>query len=714
MSTTTGAPSSETGAVVLNYWREFDLESQRAKLDENALKIAENQEYAMKNRRKLMELTRDFKKAPKEEKEDKFMPLLKSFQEEVDNVTKRAKFAENAFLSVFQQLYDAPDPVAVLVHTLEASARGHELEQVNRKLSQELEEFQAESGKLKNQQVTVRRLEERNRLLEQQLESKAQDLITSKEKELEEESQRTLLILKQREQFLLSQLESANAAMTTMRKEHDEAHNQIFAIKAQHEEERAARGAELDILQTEQEANEHRIQALEREREKLLEQCQLAQEAASRVGASQADLDQARAEVQQQEETIWELQRAAQALEASVAAARDEAQASAEEARRQVDEANAHASQLASELASCPSAAQLEELKRQISALKAVGYDWDGELSNESDGDANDFLEGVLVKKNRALEHEATTLKRQLQEAVALNREAEAREVRHELKVQELQSLIKQLEDDLAQRSRHLADTRRDAWNDDDCGTWDEEADSQEALLTKAASGDVESGKFSTSTQSARSAGGARAEHSDSSMVKVLAGQRDRFKARAVELEEAVRQMRQQEQRWVAELEQLKADNLALYERIKYVQDYQGEGDQTAAREAMRKYGRQYEENINPFTEFSRREKDRGFKDMRMYERITLSGSRFLLANKYTRAGLFVYTLALHSLVFIVLWKMSLHSVNTSMLPTEELCSRQRLLSSAISVFKHADADHNGVLDAHEFEHALEEEANIA
>lgn len=64
--------------------------------------------------------------------------------------------------------------------------------------------------------------------------------------------------------------------------------------------------------------------------------------------------------------------------------------------------------------------------------------------------------------------------------------------------------------------------------------------------------------------------------------------------------------------------------------------------------------------------------------------------------------------------VFIVLWKMSLHSVNTSMLPTEELCSRQRLLSSAISVFKHADADHNGVLDAHEFEHALEEEANIA
>lgn len=37
---------------------DFDLESQRIKLDENALKIAENQEAAMKNRRKLMEATR--------------------------------------------------------------------------------------------------------------------------------------------------------------------------------------------------------------------------------------------------------------------------------------------------------------------------------------------------------------------------------------------------------------------------------------------------------------------------------------------------------------------------------------------------------------------------------------------------------------------------------------------------------------------------------
>jgi hypothetical protein len=47
---------------------------------------------------------------------------------------------------------------------------------------------------------------------------------------------------------------------------------------------------------------------------------------------------------------------------------------------------------------------------------------------------------------------------------------------------------------------------------------------------------------------------------------------------------------------------------------------------------------------------------------MRVYDRITLTGSKFLLSNKYTRAFLFVYTIALHLLVFSVLWQMSLHS----------------------------------------------------
>lgn len=43
-----------------------------------------------------------------------FNSLLKGYQEEVDKLTKRAKFGENAFLNIYQKLYEAPDPYPVL------------------------------------------------------------------------------------------------------------------------------------------------------------------------------------------------------------------------------------------------------------------------------------------------------------------------------------------------------------------------------------------------------------------------------------------------------------------------------------------------------------------------------------------------------------------------------------------------------------------------
>lgn len=40
--------------------------------------------------------------------------LLKSYQEEVDRLTQRARAGEAAFLDVYQRLYEAPDPSPAL------------------------------------------------------------------------------------------------------------------------------------------------------------------------------------------------------------------------------------------------------------------------------------------------------------------------------------------------------------------------------------------------------------------------------------------------------------------------------------------------------------------------------------------------------------------------------------------------------------------------
>jgi homeobox protein cut-like len=72
----------------------------------------------------------DFKKIPDEEKVNAFKGLLKcacrlqvylyllifhtAYQTEIDNLTKRSKYSESAFLSVYKVLADAPDPYPLL------------------------------------------------------------------------------------------------------------------------------------------------------------------------------------------------------------------------------------------------------------------------------------------------------------------------------------------------------------------------------------------------------------------------------------------------------------------------------------------------------------------------------------------------------------------------------------------------------------------------
>lgn len=62
----------------------------------------------------IYHLLADFKKASTEDKLSLFNSLLKGYQEEVDNLTKRAKYGENAFLNIYQKLYEAPDPYPVI------------------------------------------------------------------------------------------------------------------------------------------------------------------------------------------------------------------------------------------------------------------------------------------------------------------------------------------------------------------------------------------------------------------------------------------------------------------------------------------------------------------------------------------------------------------------------------------------------------------------
>lgn len=60
-------------------------------------------------------------------------------QEEAEDVLKRAQFAERAFLDLYRQLMDAPDPAAMTGSDQEAAAQLHDAREEIRRLKQELE-----------------------------------------------------------------------------------------------------------------------------------------------------------------------------------------------------------------------------------------------------------------------------------------------------------------------------------------------------------------------------------------------------------------------------------------------------------------------------------------------------------------------------------------------------------------------------------------------
>ncbi|KAK4437538.1 protein CASP [Sesamum alatum] len=643
--------SSTPVSAVATFWKDFDLEKERTILDEQGLRIAENQENSQKNRRKLAESTRDFKKASNEEKLVLFNSLLKGYQEEVDKLTKRAKFGENAFLNIYQKLYEAPDPYPVLTSIAEKDAKLSELESENRKMKVELEEFRTESTHLKNQQATIRRLEERTRQLEQQMEEKVKEIVDIKQRNLAEENQKTMEVLKERERMLQDQLRQAQESVSTMRKLHEFAQSQLFELRAQSEEERAAKQSEVNLLMDEVEQAQTRLLSLEREKGLLRSQLQSANEESGHKKSDNLDANtMLENSLSAKEKIISELNMELHNIETTLSNEREYHLNELKKLKTLLNEKELELEELKKELQARPTEKLVDDLRKKVKILQAVGYnsieaeDWEAATS----GEEMSKMESLLLDKNRKMEHELTQFKVNIAEKTSLLEAAEVKIRELTEQVNEQQRLIQKLEDDILKG--YSSNDKKGSFFDD----WD--------LSESGGTNQVESAEQRR----------APSDLDQSSMLKVICNQRDRFRARLRETEEEIRKLNEKIGMLTTELEKTKADNVKLYGKIRYVQDYNSEkvisrGSKKYAEDlesglssdVESKYKKIYEDDINPFAAFSKKERDQRYKELGLRDKITLSSGRFLLGNKYARSFAFFYTIGLHILVFTCLYRMS-------------------------------------------------------
>ncbi|XP_051777165.1 homeobox protein cut-like 2 isoform X2 [Erpetoichthys calabaricus] len=112
--------AADVGSM-FQYWKKFDLRRLQKELNSVASELVAQQEESEHSHKRLVELSREFKKNVPEEIREMVAPVLKSFQAQVVALSKRSKEAESAFLGVYKQLIEAPDPAPVLeaAHSLD-------------------------------------------------------------------------------------------------------------------------------------------------------------------------------------------------------------------------------------------------------------------------------------------------------------------------------------------------------------------------------------------------------------------------------------------------------------------------------------------------------------------------------------------------------------------------------------------------------------------
>ncbi|MBA0739620.1 hypothetical protein Gogos_012873, partial [Gossypium gossypioides] len=576
------------------------------------------------------------------------------YQEEVDNLTKRAKFGENAFLNIYQKLYEAPDPYPALASISEQDLKISELESENRKMKVELEEFRTESMHLKNQQATIRRLEERNRHLEQQMEEKVKEIVEMKQRSLAEENQKTLEVLKDREQSLQDQLRQAKESVSNMQKLHELAQSQLFELRAQSEEDRAAKQSEVNLLMDEVERAQTRLFSLEREKGLLRSQLQSANEESENKRSdvdSNAILENS---LSSKEKIISELNMELHNIETTLSNERVQHVNEIKKLNSLLNEKDVALEEMKKELKARPTEKLVDDLRKKVKILQAVGYnsieaeDWEAATS----GEEMSKMESLLLDKNKKMEHELTQLKVKLSEKTSLLETAEGKIVELAEKVNEQQKLIQKLEDDILKgySSKEKKGTLFDDWDLSESGGNELSEVRKEfsvicPMYSLSAALPFETvGPHMENTDQKQ----VSADQDQSSMLKVICNQRDRFRARLRETEEEIRQLKEKIGELTTELEKTKADNVKLYGKIRYVQDYNQEkvisrGSKKYAEDlesgftsdVESKYKKIYEDDINPFAAFSKKERDQRYKELGFRDRITLSSGRFLLGNKY-------------------------------------------------------------------------------
>lgn len=707
--------------VAYQTWATFDWVGKKTQLDKASAVTREQKDQSLAARKQLAETTKTFKKSVKtmelaaaslkvkapdsDNAAVKAMDNLakdcrqtiKSYQEEIDNLTRRCKASETAFLSLHASMMDVPDPVS-LIGTATEQIRNQQaqisqllrtVEQVNKEMTnmeahasapsapsmsrddreellqlrREVAEYEVEFRGLKNQDITIRKLEAKIAELEEGAqESLAQELEKAHAELAETEGRRAAEAL-EREAAMERRVQTLELQLKAERAGREATQTHLLEADEGAGEREAAWEAQRRILVDDAERLRETLHESTRERDELRLKIAAIQggtggkAAPASGGMAMSDMILERkayeAEVSELSHTANALREELRLKEEASNDERRAMQAGIDRLERERINLSSQLGNLQAQLAAAPSQKYVDSIKRELRILKRLEYNAeDAERDPEFTGeeDEQDF-EAVLVSKLKRVESE---LVRERNHKVEISREcdqlkrdfAEAEKARNDA-----ERVIASLENDLHRALEASASPSNVSIKRID-PTPIKNVEESGALQDILEPG-------SPPLVNPKSSGISEKASDDHSVATIIIAQRDRLRARCDALEAERDSFKRELQCQVQASESLKVDNTKLYEKVRYLQSYQtrkGPQDRDLDLEALEQ---RYEASVDPFRQFSRTERQRKMKEMSPMERVVFVVAKTVLGTKEMRTALFFYVCVMHMLVFFTTYQGS-------------------------------------------------------
>lgn len=582
-----------------------------------------------------------------------------AYQGFVDLLTTHGKESSSAFLQLYTSLSEAPDPFPLLEASVEAlvvsedtlprvTQENADLQKRVQKLSQELE---ATESKLQAERQARQELEDGS--------GKKADEIESSWRKVMEEKEADWAI---KERMLEEKLENQDRLFKELRANHEV--SQRLGKDDQDSLAQRAASAELQMVVSDLEKTSARLAEVEARNEQL--RMDLARSASQPSHTQEEDPQLLRLQSENSS-----LLRRFESVRFEREGERRKAEEQARQLERQRKSAVDESQDLRKKLQKC---ADYDEVKRELDMLKSIELSAEDENDTEEDvSTANgttpdskkNTLEKLLLSRNKKLSEDLTVLRVSHKEILQQLDELKEDLTQTKTDLDESQKLSTRLENDLSQLQEEAASGLPSSGMSV-AGTYV----SRYPQSTRRGRSSPTSSIISGFDGQGRASLGGDGGGGGSTILPMVQAQRDRFKQKTQQLEEELQKTYGTVTSLRQEVASLQKDNLSLYEKSRYVSAYnRGDGTSSAYGKTLShtsmgavedsagdRWKSQYEANISPFAAFRGREAARAYKRMNVAERMVFSLTRIILATRTSRNLFAGYCMALHLLVFLMLY----------------------------------------------------------